>query len=593
MRLLFLKGDRQDRPLRCRIVPCATPFSPRYEALSYAWGNTSDTDMPCIICNGRERPIGRNLFEALQSLRYLDETRVLWIDALCINQSDSHEKTDQVKDMVKIYENASRTLVWLGRASPCSPNVMDIIERLDQVSVLWEEGKFGKSGVLTNKELIQNGLPGVTRAYQKSWTELSTFFKRPWFHRVWVIQEVAVSKEVDMICGPRKASWTSFANAVYFLTRMQFINPWLEMKGCTRLARIREYKEYPSDITTTDLLTLERSSLATDDRDHVFALLGLAAKFGALSNPRNQASISVDYDLPTAEVYINTALYLAKSSGTLEFLGAAGSMPRPQKNKLPSWVPDWSFPLVKYPLMGLTTFINNSYNACRNEWKVCELSNPGNRLSVRGALFDYVWDVGEALQGLPDIEKVDNQGPIFRAWRFMIQDNPDLCHRYDDVRNTFWKTITGDRRYDGSRIGPEDLEFYNTWWEFTIQQDSNELDPGVIPDEEAEEWERTWELIHHQTISFCYGRKFFITRGGYMGMGPFGMEREDMVYLVEGATVPLILRSDKRVFIGDGNQFPFQVQGKDQFQFIGDAYIHGIMDGEGFDPRACKEFVLC
>jgi hypothetical protein len=549
--------------------------------------------MPCIICNGRERPIGRNLFEALQSLRYIDETRVLWVDALCINQSDSHEKTDQVKVMVEIYENASRTLVWLGRASPCSSNAMDIIERLNQVSVLWGEHKVGKGGILTNKELIQNGLPGITPAYWKPWSELNSFFKRPWFHRVWVIQEVAVSKEVDMICGSRKASWTSFANAVDFLLGMRFANPWLDKKGCRRVSRIRGYKEYPSDITTIDLLTLERSSLATDDRDHVFALLGLAAKFGALSNPQNQASISVDYDLPTAEVYINTALYLAKSSGTLEFLGAAGSMPRPQKNKLPSWVPDWSFPLVKYPLMGLARFINNSYNACTNEWKVCELSNPGNKLSVRGALFDYVWDVGEALQGLSDIERVNNQHLIFRAWRLMIQDNLELNHKYDEVCNSFWKTITGDRRYDGSKIGSEDLEFYKTWWEFTIQRDSDDIDPGATPDEEAEELERSLELVSYLTLDFCSGRKFFITRGGYMGMGPFGMEREDMVYLVEGATVPLILRGDERVFIGDGLQFPFQAQSKDQFQFIGDAYVHGIMDGEGFDSRACKEVVLC
>lgn len=591
---MFLKGDRQDQPLRCRIVPCATPFSPSYEALSYAWGNTSDTDMPCIICNGRERPIGRNLFEALQSLRYIDETRVLWVDALCINQSDSHEKTDQVKAMVKIYENASRTLVWLGRASPCSSNAMDIIERLDQVSVLWKECKVGKGGVLTNKELIQNGLPGITPAYRKPWTEFNTFFKRPWFRRVWVIQEVAVSKEVDMICGPRKASWTSFANAVYFLIGMRYINPWLDMKGCKRVERIREYKEYPSGITTTDLLILERSSLATDDRDHVFALLGLAAKFGALSNPQNHASISVDYALSTTEVYINTALYLAKSSGTLGFLSAAGSMPRLQKNKLPSWVPDWSFPLVKFPLMGLKAFAGcYQYNACTSQWKVCELSNTGDRLSVRGALFDYIWHVGDALQGLTDIEKVDNEHSIFRAWRLMIQDNPDLYHRYDDLRNTFSKTIIGDRRLDGSRLESGDLEVYKSWWICAIQRYSDKMVPGDMPVEEAENVERYLESFSHQTISFCYGRKFFITRGGYMGIGPFGMEREDMVCLVEGATVPLILRSDERVFIGDGHRFPFQVQSKNQFQFIGEAYVHGIMDGEGFDSRACKEIVLC
>ncbi|KAL5314438.1 hypothetical protein ACEPPN_017078 [Leptodophora sp. 'Broadleaf-Isolate-01'] len=474
---------------------------------------------------------------------------------------------------------------------------MDIIERLDQISVLWKEHKVGKGRNLTNHELIQNGLPGVEAAYQKPWADLNTFFKRPWFCRVWVIQEVAVSKEVDIICGSRKASWSNFANAVNFLTKMQFINPWLNLKGCNRIQRIGLYKEYPSDITTTDLLILERLALATDDRDHVFALLGLAAKFGALSNPQNQASISLDYTLPTAEVYLRTALYLAKSSRTLKFLSAAGSMPRPQKNELPSWVPDWSFPLVKLPLMGLAgAKLNNDYNASTSEWKICELSNPGNKLSVRGTLFDYVWDVGEALQGLPDEERVDDHRPMFRAWRLMIQSNPRLYHRYDDLCHTFWKTITGDRRTigrNGCKIEPQDLKLYKTLWELCMERDSNTIDPGNMPEEEAEDLERNMELFNHRIVAFCYGRKFFITRGGYMGMGPFGMEREDMVYLVEGATVPLILRGVERVFVGDGHQFPFQVQSENEFLFIGDAYVHGIMDGEGFDSEACKKVVLC
>jgi hypothetical protein len=161
------------------------------------------------------------------------------------------------------------------------------------------------------------------------------------------------------------------------------------------------------------------------------------------------------------------------------------------------------------------------------------------------------------------------------------------------LRNTFSKTIIGDRRLDGSRLESGDLEVYKSWWICAIQRYSDKMVPGDMPLKEAENVERCLESFSHQTISFCYGRKFFITRGGYMGIGPFGMEREDMVCLVEGATVPLILRSDERVFIGDGHRFPFQVQSKNQFQFIGEAYVHGIMDGEGFDSRACKEIVLC
>ncbi|KAE9363188.1 hypothetical protein N431DRAFT_475355 [Stipitochalara longipes BDJ] len=179
-------------------------------------------------------------------------------------------------------------------------------------------------------------------------------------------------------------------------------------------------------------------SLATYDGDHVFALLGLVAKFSALSSPQNQASILVDYALSTHEVYLWTALYLAKSSGSLKFLSAAGSLPRPSKNKLPSWVLDWSVPLVKYPLMGLeVSNCYNNYNACTSQWRVFELSNPENRPSVKGALFDYVLVIGDAMQGWTDQEKVHDHRLIFLAWRLMIQDNPNLFHGYNDVYHTF------------------------------------------------------------------------------------------------------------------------------------------------------------
>jgi hypothetical protein len=71
------------------------------------------------------------------------------------------------------------------------------------------------------------------------------------------------------------------------------------------------------------------------------------------------------------------------------------------------------------------------------------------------------------------------------------------------------------------------------------------------------------------------------------------MEKEDVVCLVEGACVPLILRDVERVFLADGHQTSFQIRSKNQFQYIGDSYVHGIMDGEGFDPSSCEEFVVC
>jgi len=80
--------------------------------------------------------------------------------------------------MTQIYENASRTLVRLGPTSPGSLIALDIIDRLHHASALC---KVGKDGICTNKDLIENGLPGFEEAHQNFWAEVNSFFHHPWF----------------------------------------------------------------------------------------------------------------------------------------------------------------------------------------------------------------------------------------------------------------------------------------------------------------------------------------------------------------------------------------------------------------------------
>ena len=86
-----------------------------YEALSYAWGSSETTDY--IIVNGGKLPITANLFWALFHLRLRDEDRILWVDAVCINQNHHREKTHQVQQMGDIYKQADRVIFWLGPAT--------------------------------------------------------------------------------------------------------------------------------------------------------------------------------------------------------------------------------------------------------------------------------------------------------------------------------------------------------------------------------------------------------------------------------------------------------------------------------------------
>jgi len=85
---------------------------PEYEAISYAWGDPKDTDT--VYCDTKSIKITKSLLTCLRRLRGVDQPRVLWADAVCINQDDIPEKSEQVKLMSKIYSQPSRIIIWLG-----------------------------------------------------------------------------------------------------------------------------------------------------------------------------------------------------------------------------------------------------------------------------------------------------------------------------------------------------------------------------------------------------------------------------------------------------------------------------------------------
>jgi len=131
-----------------------------YEALSYAWGNP-DEKLPIFI-NKRSVNIPINLCAALLQLRNHSIERILWVDALCINQDNQQEKEHQIQLMARIYSQANRLLVWLGETADDS----DLA--LEEIRVAG--GK--KSTDSSNNKKIQQAVLAL--------------LQRPWFRRMWV-----------------------------------------------------------------------------------------------------------------------------------------------------------------------------------------------------------------------------------------------------------------------------------------------------------------------------------------------------------------------------------------------------------------------
>ncbi|KIN03451.1 hypothetical protein OIDMADRAFT_117045, partial [Oidiodendron maius Zn] len=164
IRLLRLAPGSNDDHITCELEIFSLNKAPTYEALSYVWGNPQPA--ASILNRGLAQTVTPNLEKALRRLRQPDRERVIWADAICINQEDIHERECQVLLMQAIYNQASKVLVWLG------------------------DDEFGQA---------EKALRVINLASVEKWASLRWLFERPWFSRTWIIQEVAFADSIIMI----------------------------------------------------------------------------------------------------------------------------------------------------------------------------------------------------------------------------------------------------------------------------------------------------------------------------------------------------------------------------------------------------------
>ncbi|KAL2354621.1 heterokaryon incompatibility, partial [Cryomyces antarcticus] len=112
--------------LKCELSIASFDSIPQYEALSYVWGNPADPKY--IELDKQKFPVTHNLHATLRALRNNRTKRVLWVDALCINQADIPERIAQVAQMRHIYEAAQEVAVWLGGETSGSPRAFSFLK---------------------------------------------------------------------------------------------------------------------------------------------------------------------------------------------------------------------------------------------------------------------------------------------------------------------------------------------------------------------------------------------------------------------------------------------------------------------------------
>lgn len=322
IRLLTLSGPHSPTFETISLETHWSSIPEKYIALSYEWGK-SEPDDPCITIDKRPVQVRKNLYEAMtqifrhysrslkrhleQNCSHRDECTCfeppndlgnsgiwarhnplrLWIDALCINQNDHQEKSNQVGKMGRIFSSASMVLAWTGLSRDGSDGVLKTLSMpSDKLS------QFVAAG-------------GLTDALRAS---IVSFCERTYWKRVWILQELFLAKDYFVMCGPESIASRSLGPALIHLS-FHSDGAAESQRSIMTTTAVGTYfsKQFPGLSTFSERLSLclKSNFQATVPHDYIYALLSISSDgvHGNVIDQIDKSKIKVDYDRPVTETF--------------------------------------------------------------------------------------------------------------------------------------------------------------------------------------------------------------------------------------------------------------------------------------------------
>jgi Heterokaryon incompatibility protein (HET) len=577
-RLLELAPGVQMDPIVVSMFVVALNEAPDYAALSYVWGAPGAT--MSIVCNGIRIVITVNLGAALQRVRHSDRPRILWADAICIDQTNTHERGYHVGFMGKIYEHAKTVLVYLGP---------DLDGGAKDVAALVEE-----NANLVSKYFSVEKMPILSQDDplfdDPRWRSLATMNNCVWFTRAWVVQEVGLASNPRALYGDIEFSYKGLITLAAWHTRCaSYLTPrhnvdftaihveWLDWKLEVQVPNETQ------DRTFLDLLNHARWLACMDPRDHVYAFLGHPL---AQREHDNGAIVNPNYSKHFEITYLELALQLIKQGHGFRLLCTVEHDDKTIGEDFPSWVPRWNVEQVM-----CTLGINSSfyYYAC-NGIRFSPLINVNsNLLEVRGAFLDVVskaapfsaLDLTEPMTLLKEQPKSVSQGTLAHIWTELQEGISSSPQSSEACLNALSLTLTAG--LSGPNPAEENLSQHrDNFAAYSLLTPNPTFIKAVLGFTEAAsrgDPHRYWLDIRQA----CEGRSFCFTKNEHFALGPCVTEPRDLFYIIFGAKVPFILRKTEE---------------PSQYKLVGEAYVHGFMRGEAMQMLRDSEIyeetiILC
>lgn len=499
-----------------------------YEALSYTWGDLNAKTT--LFLDGRPVQVTENLACSLRHLRMPHEGRLLWIDALCINQADGPEVNTYVQRMWAIYEGSKNVVVFLGESLQGSDEALQLLTELSGLSVEANERHNQINQLLGDNHKSLH------------WTALERLMQRPWWSRAWIIQEYAVAPRVTFVCGSATLDGENFSHAMEHLMDYRYSanipHHWQDAVRKVALTAINHLlsirKQYQSSTqakpSILEILYRSRGSQASDPKDKVYSLFRLIAE-----DPRLQPN----YSRSVEDLYKDVVRAIIDNTGTLEILSHHNSGNPQSHRSMPSWCPDWTVRRGSHYLMQ-----RNQYSAAGNTTAHAVIH--GDTLRVKGRALDRIDLISKRIKYNDFKSRQARQATIQRLWRLATtkRDAEFSDYQMPDVPAAFSETLSSLRNREKGPAGstPNVLdprtvqEMWNIWWtsctnSFSLTSSERKL-------------AKLFDDALHRAL---YGKAFFISQQGRFGIVDATARVGDTVALLLGGEVLFTLRETREI----------------------------------------------
>lgn len=505
----------------------------RYGAISYVWGNPQDTVKIRVKSDTDSRvgtlSITKSLEAALKRIRRRKVKSIIWADGICINQTDVLERGHQVRLMRSIYAQANLVHVWLG-------------PRSHEFTNMTAQRAFQLLQNLKVKSKIEEIYQGIAGIDDEVCEILSRILDRPWFRRIWILQEIGVARAAIFYYGGACIDRTALYRACYIIGTYNMDHPAIAtlkapiiwIRNLETHFHFNGSKSLPM-MSKFDLFDLARPCAATDPRDMIYALMG----HPIFDTDNGEDFLPIDYSHSREFVYTELELKLLREPrNPLQLLSlvkhnASRGLCR---DRLPSWVPAWD---VKSPMKALGNS-TRTFTASKSLQQTFIASVDG--LCIQGYSVDTIeWQSATSFSAevhpwnsAEDINSMD--------YNTMLMDYETRC-----------STSLETRREALARDCPDQF-----------------MGVGPKGSYRSTALERLWSC-YYEARKWCTGRRFFITAKGRFGLGPPVSQVGDPIYILSGAAVPFVFRRGLSNASSDSQDV----------QLCGECYVDGIMSGEG------------